>query len=385
MQPIPPDAPHRAGRYTKQLEGYSSFEPTSLPPQPPLAIDEGMARLLADATLAVGRLDGAIQILPNPDLFVLMYVRKEAVLSSQIEGTQSSLDDVLAAEANIFDSGRPNDVFEVVNYVDAMKHGLARLKDLPVSTRLITEIHAILLKRGRGKQKQPGEVRQSQNWIGPGGCTLATAAFVPPHPSTVAEHLSALERYLHTPVDHHELVRIGLAHAQFETIHPFLDGNGRAGRLLIAFLLVERGLLERPVLYISHFFKAHRDEYYRRLQAVRDAGDWEGWIAFFLRAILDVSSKATQTARDIVALRERDRAIIQDHFGARGSNALKLLDLLFQRPIVTTYSAAEHLGVTYPSARTIIRYMVEHGILTEITGHDRNQRFRYQNYVQLFR
>ncbi|THD11673.1 Fic family protein, partial [Metallibacterium scheffleri] len=251
----------RSGRYVTQPTGYRAFMPAPLPPQPPLALGGELHALLSAADRAPGRLDGSVLTLPNPDLFVFMYVRKEAVLSSQIEGTQSSLQDLLAAEAQLFDQNLPRDVDEVVNYVRAMKHGLARLGELPVSVRLIREIHAELMRGVRGGRLQPGELRTSQNWIGPAGCTLTTATFVPPPHHAIPEVLGDLEKFLHAHDELQPLVKIALAHVQFETIHPFLDGNGRVGRLLITFLLTERGVLHKPVLYLSHFFKRHRQAY----------------------------------------------------------------------------------------------------------------------------
>jgi Fic family protein len=254
------NAAPRAGAYQLQPEGYRAFMPAPLPPTPPVAIGGELQRLLSEADRALGRLDGSVLTLPNPDLFVFMYVRKEAVLSSQIEGAQSSLQDLLAAEAQIRDDHQPKDVDEVINYVRAMKHGLGRLKDLPVSVRLIREIHAELLEAVRGSRLTPGELRRSQNWIGPGVSTLANAVFVPPPPTAAPEALGALENFLHRQDDLPLLVQIGLAHSQFETIHPFLDGNGRVGRLLVTFLLCERGVLQKPVLYLSHYFKQHRQK-----------------------------------------------------------------------------------------------------------------------------
>ena len=247
----------RGGRYVGQPAGYRAFVPASLPPDPPLELGGELAGLLSQADRALGRLDGSVLTLPHPDLFVFMYVRKEAVLSSQIEGTQSSLQDLLAAEARLLDPNLPRDVDEVINYVRAMKHGLARLAELPVSVRLIREIHAELMRGVRGGRLQPGELRTSQNWIGPAGCTLDTATFVPPPHQMVAGALGALGEFLHREDDLPPLVKIALAHVQFETIHPFLDGNGRIGRLLITFLLTERGVLHKPVLYLSHYFKQY--------------------------------------------------------------------------------------------------------------------------------
>ncbi|HEY0839483.1 MAG TPA: Fic family protein, partial [Vulgatibacter sp.] len=322
----------RAGRYVRQPEGYRAFFPAPLPPEPSVQIAGELQRLLSEADRALGRLDGSVQTLPNPDLFVYMYVRKEAVLSSQIEGTQSSLQDLLAAEAHVLGRDRPRDVDEVVNYVRAMKHGLARLSELPVSVRLIREIHTELLRGVRGSHLTPGELRRSQNWIGPGGCTLAEATFVPPPPAEVPAALGALEAFLHREDDVPLLVKIGLAHAQFETIHPFLDGNGRVGRLLITFLLCERGVLYKPVLYLSHYFKRHRQRYYEALQAVRDDGDFEGWLAFFLRGVAEVSVEAADTARRILELREAHRRAITERMGRAAGNGHRVLEWLYEQP-----------------------------------------------------
>lgn len=340
---------------------------------------------LSQADRALGRLDGSVATLPNPDLFVFMYVRKEAVLSSQIEGTQSSLQDLLAAEADLFgDTSRPNDVDEIVNYVGAMNHGLARLGELPVSVRLIREIHGRLLKGVRGSHLTPGEPRRSQNWIGPAGCGLADATYVPPPPDLVPEALGKLEQFLHEQDELPTMIKIGLAHAQFETIHPFLDGNGRVGRLLITFLLTERGLLGKPVLYLSHFFKRHRAEYYDRLQAVRDHGAWEDWLAFFLRGVTEVSAEATDTARRILALRELHRDQIADKLGRAAGSGHKVLESLFDRPIVAVADVQEVTRTTYAAANNLAARLVELGILDEITGYSRNRRFRYEPYVRLF-
>lgn len=375
----------RAGRYRHEPSGYQAFYPAALPPDPPLRLEGGLQGLLSAADRALGRLDGSVQTLPNPDLFVFMYVRKEAVLSSQIEGTQSSLQDLLAAEADLFAADRrPRDVDEVVNYVKAMNHGIARLAELPVSVRLIREIHERLLEGVRGSRLTPGELRRSQNWIGPGGCTLAEATFVPPPPHAVPEALGELERFLHRSDDLPELVKIGLAHVQFETIHPFLDGNGRIGRLLITFLLTEREILHKPVLYLSHYFKRHRQAYYDRLQAVRDEGDWEGWLAFFLLGVAEVSAEATETARRILALREQHRAAITEQLGRAAGNGHKVLESLFDRPIVSVAEVQALIGTTFAAANNIVSRLSRLGILHEVTGYTRNRRFRYEPYVRLF-
>ena len=374
----------RAGRYVTQPSGYRAFILASLPPDPPVQISGELQFVLSEADRALGRLDGSIKTLPHPDLFVYMYVRKEAVLSSQIEGTQSSLQDVLAAEAKILAPDRPKDVDEVVNYVRAMNHGLKRLAELPVSVRLIREIHAELLKGVRGSHLTPGELRTSQNWIGPGGCTLNEAIFVPPPPHEVAQSLAELEKFLHAENQIPLLIKIGLAHAQFETIHPFLDGNGRMGRLLITFLLCERRALLKPVLYLSHFFKQHRQEYYDRLQAVRDAGTWEQWLVFFLRGIVEVSGQATETARRILDLREAHRRAITANLGRAAGNGQRVLEHLYEHPIVSVAEVKSLIGTTYPAANDLVARMVDIDILHEFTGQARNRKFIYQSYIQLF-
>ena len=361
-----------------------AFLPASLPPDPPVRLDASLHQRLSRADRALGRLDGAITTLPNPDLFVMMYVRKEAVLSSQIEGTQSSLQDLLAAEARVLDPERPRDVEEVVNYVHALNHGLRRLETLPVSVRLIREIHERLVKRVRGAHLTPGELRRTQNWIGPPGATLAEASFVPPPPAAVPDALADLERFVHEEGGLPLLVRVGIAHAHFETVHPFLDGNGRVGRLLITLLLVERGALSKPVLYLSHFFRRHRNEYYDRLQRVRDAGDWEGWLEFFFRGVEEVSQEAALTARRILELREIDRARITEHFGRTAGNGHRVLERLYAQPIVSVNEVAEITGTSFAAANQLTARLVEHGILREFTGRRRNRRFLYDGYVRLF-
>lgn len=371
----------RAGRFIKQLEGYTAFEPAPLPPDPPLRVNL-FQNLLSRADLALGRLDGIIGFVPNPDLFVALYVRREAVLSSQIEGTQASLTDVLRFEASEDDELRDADVEEVVNYVAAMNHGLERLAELPLSLRLIREIHARLMQGTRGQERQPGEFRTSPNWIGPSGSTLRNASFVPPPPHVMTESLGQLETFLHDD-SLPALVHAALAHAQFETIHPFLDGNGRVGRLLVTFLLCHRGVLSKPLLYLSHYLKQHRTAYYDHLQAVRVDGLWEQWVAFFLRGVAEVATEAHHTARKILALREEHRDMLSDARHGSG-NLLRAHEILFERPIVTPKLLARRLGVTFPTANKVIGRMESLGILEEITGNMRNRRFQYTSYLALF-
>ena len=378
--------PNRSGQYVRQLQGYRAFLPAPLPPAPPVQMDGELPALLSQADRALGRLDGSIRTLPNPELFVLMYVRKEAVLSSLIEGTQSSLQDVLEAEARVLAPKRRESAGEVVNYIRAMYTGLARLDELPVSVRLIREIHRELLRGVRGSHPSltPGELRRSQNWIGPSGCTINEAVFVPPPPDLVPDALGKLEQFWHREDDMPPLLKIGLVHAQFETIHPFLDGNGRIGRLLITFLLTEKEILPKPVLYLSHYFRRHQQTYYDLLQSVRDTGDWESWLAFFLRGVNAVSIEATETARRILDLREKHRAVVTERFGRAAGNGHRALDRLYERPIVSVSEIQEIIGQSYPAANDLVSRLVEANILREITGQTRNRAFAYQSYINLF-
>jgi Fic family protein len=374
----------RAGVYQWQPTGYRAFSPKPLPPIPPLHIDDEMLDLLARANLVLGRLDGASEILPNADLFVAMYVNKEAVLSSQIEGTQASLVDVLAFEAAAAEPENPQDVEEVVNYVAALNYGLSRLTELPFSLRLLREIHARLMSGVRGADKHPGEFRTSQNWIGNPGSTLNGARFVPPSPADMLQALSDLEHFFYAPESMPTLLKIGLIHAQFETIHPFLDGNGRMGRLLITFYLCQQQIIRKPLLYLSHYFKMHKQEYYEHLQYIRDEGAWESWLKFFLAGVLSVAQEATDTARNIVHLRERHRTIIAQALPRGGGTGAQLLDYLYERPITTVKAIGERLHQTYASANTLVAKFIELGILRELTRRERNRRFAYYDYLALF-
>jgi len=304
------------------------------------------------------------------------------VLSSQIEGTQASLDDLIRAEADV--AAAKGDVGDVINYIAAMNHGVARLAEIPLSRRLIREIHERLLDGVRGNASRPGEVRTSQNWIGPRGSTLADAVFVPPPPGAVDDALGDLEKFWHREDAMPALLKIGLIHAQFETIHPFLDGNGRVGRLLIAFYLVSKGLLAKPVLYLSIYLKAHRDEYYRRLQSVRDRGDWEGWLKFFLSGVAGVADQATETARKIVALREGHRALIARSFGNHAGKGALVLERLYRRPTTNVNEVKEMLGIGYPNAAALVQKFVDNAMLFEMTGQARNRVYVYAPYVELF-
>lgn len=374
----------RAGMIQRNMRGYEAFVPVPLPPaNPPLTIDASMQKLLSEADRKLGKLDGITQILPNPQLFVAMYVKKEAVLSAQIEGTQASLVDVLDAPSAHPGEYSRDGVAEVINYVNAMYSGLQRLNEFPLSLRLIREIHEKLLDGVRGANKNPGEFRRSQNWIGVPGCTLENAAFVPPTPEDMNLALSDLEKFFYAEDDLPALIKIALIHAQFETIHPFLDGNGRMGRLLITFWLCQQRILEQPLLYISYYFKQNRAEYYDRLMAVRTNGDWENWIRFFLRAIAATADEATESAKQIFALRTH----CQNMLSALGQNNGKqeaLLDLLFEHPVLTKNEAAELLNVSYPTVGGIIDSFCSIGILEDLQpDKKRYKKYAFQDYLAI--
>ena len=373
-------ASERAGRFRRQLTGYEAFMPKPLPPDPPLQWDTGLLKLLSDATAAVGRLDGMADGLPNPDLFVASYIRREAVLSSQIEGTQSSLDDILAHEVEARMTGLPSDIAETVNYVRAMRLGLGLLDELPLSGRLIRRMHGALMKGVRGQERSPGEFRTTQNWVGPAGCTLETAAFVPPSPDDLPAAIRDFEVFLNNS-DDPPLVLAGLAHAQFETIHPFLDGNGRVGRLLITLLLVERRVLARPLLYLSLFLKQNRSEYYDRLNAIRTQGDWEGWMKFFLTGVAVTAKDAVRVAAELSSLTESHRRMAtRRDFGKYG---WPMLDLLAEQPVITIKYASARLGATSTTVGRLLDRMVLMKIVDEITGQRRNRVYRYSPFLDI--
>ena len=375
---------NRSGQYVKQLTGYKAFIPKPLPPDPSLTMSDELWTAISQGDRALARLDMTTEIVPDPDLFVSMYVRREAVLSSQIEGTQASLMDVLEYEAIAQEVGPDSDVVEVINYIRALRYGLSRLGELPVSMRLIKEIHEHLMRGVRGQEKSPGEFRRSQNWIGSTNCSLANAQFVPPPPHEMIMALNDLERFIHDKRPIPILIKLGLIHAQFETIHPFLDGNGRMGRLLITFLLCENGILKQPLLYLSHYFKKFRSEYYDRLQAVRARGDWEGWLAFFLEAVYQVSREASETARNVMRLRERDRNSIASKLGKGTARGLILHENLFKTPFTSIAGVKAMTGLSTSNAGTLVNKLVEIGILEELTGQQRNRAFVYREYLELF-
>ena len=364
-----------------------AFLPEPLPPRIALSIDAELRALLDEALLAIGRLDSITTLLPDPSLFLFSYVRKEAILSSQIEGTQSSLSDLLAFEAGGTPLGSQvqlsvDDVKEVSNYVAAMDYGVRRLRDgFPLSARLLREVHAILLRSGRGTQAEPGEFRRSQNWIG--GTRPGNALFVPPPPDRVAECISDLERWLHDmPERTPSLIKAGLAHVQFETIHPFLDGNGRVGRLLVTLLFCAEGMLQTPMLFLSLYLKQHRAEYYALLTRVREDGDWEAWLRFFATGVRDTAQEAVHTVRELVALFERDRADLQS-VGRQVNTLLRLHSALQQRPILSAAEIVTTTGLSLPTVNVGLRLLQQRGMVRELTGRRRNRIYSYAEYVRI--
>jgi Fic family protein len=360
-------------------ERVTAFVPSPLPPTPPLVINGELRDKLDRAHLALGRLDSVTALLPDTQFFLYMYVRKEAVLSSQIEGTQSSLSDLLLFEAD--DVAPAADVVEVANYVAAMDHGMKRTREgFPLSTRLIREIHKVLLRTGRGTEKQPGEFRRSQNWIG--GSRPGNAVFVPPPPELVAECMGTLEQWLHDkPEKTPTVLKAALSHVQFETIHPFLDGNGRVGRVLITLLLCTEGVLDEPLLYLSLYLKQNRRRYYELLTTVRESGDWEAWVAFFADGVADSAGSAVQTARRLADLAAADRIKIGKEVGRAAGTALRIHHEMLQRPIRTATQLSSATGISLPTILNGLRALSEIGVVSEVTGRRRNMIFSYAQYL----
>jgi len=363
-------------------EPVRAFVPHALPPDPPLQLKAPDLELLERANLAVGRLDGVAKMIPETSLFLYFYVRKEAVLSSQIEGTQSSLADLLLYESKQTPGVPIDDVEEVSSYVAALNHGLKRMRGgFPLSLRLLRETHSVLMRTGRGSTKQPGEFRRSQNWIG--GSGPSTAAFVPPPPDKVVDLMGALEKFMHNePTPTSSLIKAGLSHVQFETIHPFLDGNGRIGRLLITLLLCAEGVLSEPILYLSLYFKQHRNEYYERLEKVRSAGDWEGWLRFFLTGVMETANQAAATAQRTAMLFEKDTQKIAA-LGKASATALRLFHLLQKRPVISLVAVAKQLKVSFPTAASSMANLERLKIARESTGLARGKIFVYDRYLKL--
>lgn len=364
-------------------ESFQAFLPHPLPPNPPLELAERDHDLIEKANRALGRLDGVATQLPDVSLFLYSYVRKEAVLSSQIEGTQSSFSDLLLHEENLVPGVPLDDVQDVSNYVAAMNHGLKRLREdnFPLSLRLIREMHEVLLAKGRGSDTTPGRFRRSQNWLG--GTQPGNARFVPPPPDRVADCISNLEKFLHDqPQRTPTLIKAALAHVQFETIHPFLDGNGRLGRLLITLILCAEEAIAQPLLYLSLFFKQHRQEYYDRLDAVRLKGDWLGWLRFFLEGVEQTARQAADTAGRILRLFEEDRRKVEN-LGRKAGSAHRVLDLLCRHPITTIPNATAPLNLTPPTIRSAMESLKALRIVREITGKQRDRVYLYDQYVRI--
>lgn len=374
----------RAGRWQRQPgpEPYRCFYPAPLPPAPPLEFSESLQLAQDRATKALARLDGMAGLLPNPGLFLYTYVRKEAVLSSQIEGTQSSLSDLLLHETKQAPGVPASDVKEVSNYVAAMEHGLKRLKaGFPLSLRLLRELHAVLMKGTRGGEKTPGEFRTSQNWVG--GTRPGNAVYVPPPPHEVLPALGALEKFIHgEPVQSPTLLKTGLVHAQFESIHPFLDGNGRVGRLLISLLLHTEGALRYPLLYLSLYFKQRRIEYYDALMRIRTDGKWEEWLAFYLAGVEEVAQEANSSSEQLVKMFAEDRRTAAS-MGKASASTLKMHGLLEKRCLVSLALAQKELGMSLPTATQAMARLRRTGMVKEITGRQRRQLFAYQAYWKL--
>ena len=373
----------RTGKYITQLKGdleYKAFIPNPLPFE--IKIDKEFQSLLSEADQSLGRLDGIAETLPDVDFFILMYIRKEATLSSQVEGTQATFADVLKAEAKIRDLEIHKDVDEILNYINAMNYGLKRLETLPLSLRLIKEIHKILLTGVRGEGREPGEFRKTQNWIG-GGPSIQKASFVPPPPQEIMPLLDNLEKFFYDKSPTPILVKTGLIHAQFEVIHPFLDGNGRIGRLLITFYLCQQKVLNKPLLYLSDFFKKYRQEYYDRLNAFHEKDDIEGWLKFFLDGIIITAKEAVETSKKIIKLREEDMKRIFT-LGRSVHKATLVFNYLFHTPLITIKDVEKITGLKNPNALALINKLVNLGILTETTGRKRNKVFAYERYIKLF-
>lgn len=375
---------NRAGIYVDNLTGeatYQSFKPNPLPPMPEIEIDEEIVKLLVDANKQLVKLDTASQLISNADLFISMYVRKEALISSQIEGTQCTLDDVLDPEV---EANANLDVSDVINYVKATQYALNCLERLPLCCRLIREIHEVLMENVRGRDKTPGEFRHSQNWIGPANCALKDARYIPPNVEDMQDAMSDLEKYINENTDYDPLIRVALIHYQFETIHPFLDDNGRIGRLLILLYLMEQGLLAKPVIYISYFLKKNQIEYYDRISEVRRSGNFEQWIRFFLEAVSKAATDSLEAIRQLSALHDTNIEKLPKTTRSK-DNLRAVFDYIEQYPIIDIKRTAKELDISYNTVATAVKKLVELGILQETTNAARNRVFAYEAYLGILR
>lgn len=375
---------NRAGYYRTNLSGemaYKSFVPNALPPVPPIDMSEEMVSLLVKANSQIAVLESIATRIPNVDLFISMYVRKEALMSSQIEGTQATLEDVLDP---MIDANMNRNVSDVVNYIKATEFAVRRLKELPLCNRLIKETHEVLMSGVRGQEKNPGEFRYSQNWIGGQGSTLKNARYIPPSPEDMTLAMSDLEKYMNADDDLDALIRVALIHYQFETIHPFLDGNGRVGRLLITLFLMEKNVLTIPALYISYFLKKNRVEYYDRMSEVRAKGNYEQWVKFFLQALLESAEDAIATIDELVMLHDKNADLIAK-MGRASKNAMLVFKYVESNPIIEIQKTSEALGIAYNTTSSAVNRLVDIGILTQTTNANRNRTFAYEEYLAVLR
>ncbi len=374
----------RSGYFKKNLSGwmaYDSFCPSNLLPTPPIEIDHELDQLMRTAYFEVGKLWGLSMLIPNKSLFISMYVRKEALLSSQIEGTQATLDDIFDPHA----SASNQDVEEVIKYIDALKFAFELHQELPLSIRFIKQVHSVLLSSQRGKEKDPGELRKTQNWIGPNGSTIKTATFIPPNLEDMKAGLDNLELFIHDLSDVDPLIKIALIHYQFETLHPFLDGNGRIGRLLITLLLKQYGLLDDGVLYLSYFLKKNRMEYYDRLMDVRLKGHYEAWIKFFIRGMVETAIHATNCMKKLIDLKTHNMDLIAQLDSRLASGILQLFEYIESHPIIDIHKAATSLNKSYNTIDSYVKKMIHLGILREVTNKQRNRLFVYHEYLNILR
>lgn len=375
---------NRAGHLTTNLSGemaYKSFVPTPLPPKPSIELTEDMINLLIKDNSQLAVLESIATRIPNVELFISMYVRKEALMSSQIEGTQATLEDVLDP---MIEANTNRNVADVVNYIKATEFAIKRLHELPLCNRLIKETHAVLMEGVRGQEKSPGEFRRSQNWIGGQGNTLKNARYISPSPDDMIEAMSDLEKYINADDELDALIRAALIHYQFETIHPFLDGNGRVGRLLITLFLMEKKVLSTPALYISYFLKKNRVEYYDRMTEVRAKGNYEQWVTFFLRALLESAEDATATIDELIALHDKNAAVISG-MGRAAKNAMLVFEYLEANPIIEIRKTAEALSITFNTASSAVKRLTDAGILVQTTNASRNRTFAYEDYLSILR
>lgn len=375
---------NRAGEYVSNLNGeasYKSFRPSSLPPEPALNIDSNMVSKLVEANRELVKLDTAAKLILNTNLFISMYVRKEALISSQIEGTQCTLDDVLDPE---IDMNSNLDVADVVNYVQATNYAIERLETLPLCNRLIREIHSKLMQGVRGQDKNPGEFRTSQNWIGASNCSLKDARYIPPNKEDMLIAMSELEKFMNENEDYDALIRIALIHYQFETIHPFLDGNGRVGRLMILLYLLEQKLLSLPVIYISYFLKKNQIEYYDRISEVRRTGNYEQWVIFFLEAVSAAAKDSLETIEQLSALHDKNIALLPKT-NRKIDNLRILFDYIEKYPIIDIKHTSEQLNVSYNTVSSAVRKLQDLGILKETTNSARNKVFAYSDYLDILK